>query len=159
MGCAASCNTVVDDDGVHEGTDVSSQVTDHHMNGYGDGLHRTSTEDMLIEGLLGLAEVRWMPKAEVCKGVTPSELQMLTTLSQLPKDGSEHCGEECSLCLECFQPGDEMRTLRCLHYYHAMCIDDWLSRATDCPICCQCISVAKPGFIQSLHAPAHLVST
>lgn len=42
---------------------------------------------------------------------------------------------QCMVCLETFKPGDKLRQLPCLHRYHCHCIDKWLERSSQCPIC------------------------
>lgn len=42
---------------------------------------------------------------------------------------------QCSVCLEQFQTGEELRVLPCFHRYHRNCIDEWLARSPSCPIC------------------------
>lgn len=42
----------------------------------------------------------------------------------------------CSICLAEYQPKDTLRTITdCNHYFHAHCIDEWLSRNATCPVC------------------------
>mmetsp|Transcript_73971 Transcript_73971/g.176050 ORF Transcript_73971/g.176050 Transcript_73971/m.176050 type:complete len:293 (-) Transcript_73971:105-983(-) len=42
---------------------------------------------------------------------------------------------KCMVCLESFQAKDELRILPCLHRYHKGCVDEWLSRSAECPVC------------------------
>eukprot|EP00401_Gymnodinium_catenatum_P026954 CAMPEP_0117507938 /NCGR_PEP_ID=MMETSP0784-20121206/26683_1 /TAXON_ID=39447 /ORGANISM="" /LENGTH=460 /DNA_ID=CAMNT_0005303461 /DNA_START=47 /DNA_END=1429 /DNA_ORIENTATION=+ len=42
---------------------------------------------------------------------------------------------QCMVCLSNFAQGEEVRRLPCSHVFHARCIDEWLRRCTDCPIC------------------------
>mmetsp|Transcript_34731 Transcript_34731/g.81084 ORF Transcript_34731/g.81084 Transcript_34731/m.81084 type:complete len:459 (-) Transcript_34731:46-1422(-) len=42
---------------------------------------------------------------------------------------------QCMVCLCGFENGDEVRRLPCGHIFHASCIDEWLRRCTDCPVC------------------------
>lgn len=42
---------------------------------------------------------------------------------------------QCMVCLSEFETGEEVRKLPCNHVFHASCIDEWLRRCTDCPIC------------------------
>ena len=46
-------------------------------------------------------------------------------------------GEHCLVCLEEYQPLDELRQLRhCSHTFHRKCIDEWLtSGRNSCPLC------------------------
>lgn len=42
---------------------------------------------------------------------------------------------QCMICLSEFEAGEEVRGLPCSHVFHASCVDEWLRRCTDCPIC------------------------
>jgi len=42
---------------------------------------------------------------------------------------------QCMICLSNFEDHEEVRRLPCHHIFHANCIDEWLRRCTDCPIC------------------------
>jgi len=46
--------------------------------------------------------------------------------------GNQTC---CTICIEDFKDGDELKTLPCLHIYHHNCIDSWLQRDNSCPCC------------------------
>lgn len=41
----------------------------------------------------------------------------------------------CSVCLEQVNVGDLLRSLPCLHQFHAGCIDPWLRQQGTCPVC------------------------
>ncbi|CAN6556664.1 unnamed protein product [Malus baccata var. baccata] len=41
----------------------------------------------------------------------------------------------CSICLEQVNRGDLVRSLPCLHQFHAICIDPWLRQQGTCPVC------------------------
>lgn len=41
----------------------------------------------------------------------------------------------CTICLEHIKRGDLLRTLPCLHQFHANCIDPWLRQKGTCPVC------------------------
>ncbi|KAK7276294.1 hypothetical protein RIF29_17433 [Crotalaria pallida] len=41
----------------------------------------------------------------------------------------------CSVCLEQVNVGDTLRSLPCLHQFHANCIDPWLRQQGTCPVC------------------------
>lgn len=43
---------------------------------------------------------------------------------------------ECSVCLQEYKPGEPMKLLPdCGHTFHGLCIEQWLSCHSTCPIC------------------------
>lgn len=50
------------------------------------------------------------------------------------EDNGEGDGE-CRVCLEVYEPDEEIVRLPCMHYAHAGCIENWLVRVPRCPIC------------------------
>ncbi|XP_019100347.1 PREDICTED: E3 ubiquitin-protein ligase SDIR1-like isoform X2 [Camelina sativa] len=57
---------------------------------------------------------------------------------QDPVNGSLKGTEDeltCSVCLEQVTAGEIVRTLPCLHQFHAGCIDPWLRQQGTCPVC------------------------
>lgn len=42
---------------------------------------------------------------------------------------------QCSICCESISQFDLIRYLKCLHYFHDNCINDWLKKGDTCPIC------------------------
>lgn len=43
--------------------------------------------------------------------------------------------KECSICIDSFSEGHQLRLLPCNHYFHKECIDTWLRRGFRCPLC------------------------
>jgi hypothetical protein len=43
--------------------------------------------------------------------------------------------DSCIICFSDYTPGDLLKELPCKHYYHATCIDQWLLRSGNCPLC------------------------
>lgn len=65
-------------------------------------------------------------------GLSPSEIRAL------PSSIGPCCLEdnECSICLNCVEPNESVRRLPvCGHVFHKSCIDLWLLRSADCPLC------------------------
>ena len=45
--------------------------------------------------------------------------------------------QECVICMEEFKDSDEVAELKCdeRHYFHSRCLEDWLKRKLECPLC------------------------
>ena len=43
--------------------------------------------------------------------------------------------QQCAICLEAMAEGDMVKSLPCLHAFHAKCIDRWLRSSKQCPMC------------------------
>lgn len=67
--------------------------------------------------------------------VTPSPLLTLpaTDADQQMIDS----GVECAICLSPPELGGRVTTLPCGHSFHYLCITQWLTRSTTCPLCRQ----------------------
>jgi len=68
------------------------------------------------------------------KGLTPAQIKELPEACA----GMMQLGEEseCSICLNDLHPSDTVRQLgSCGHTFHRSCIDLWLLRRADCPLC------------------------
>lgn len=71
-------------------------------------------------------------KSDVARGI-PAEVLAQYTRSVAYTGAA---GEECAICYDVFQRGQEVRTLQCAHFYHAACVDQWLlQRQSKCPLC------------------------
>jgi len=72
------------------------------------------------------------------EGLTPTEIKELPCSIIPPKDEECDCSEscECAICITDMKSGDTMRLLpNCGHSFHKSCIDLWLLRRADCPLC------------------------
>ncbi len=50
-------------------------------------------------------------------------------------DANEDAQCQCMVCLMDFEDGEEVRRLPCGHRFHRGCVDEWLTRSVECPIC------------------------
>lgn len=81
----------------------------------------------------------------ISPGLSPEEIHALPSFTVLePRDklnlegfkNQQAIGDECSICLNAFKPGDPVRKLPvCGHNFHRCCIDLWLLRSSSCPLC------------------------
>jgi len=76
-------------------------------------------------------------------GLTPSEIRSLPSEFTLGDDPEAEFGgevKECPICINELEPGDSVRRLPgCDHTFHRSCIDLWLLRRADCPLCKHCV--------------------
>lgn len=50
--------------------------------------------------------------------------------------GTSASDDDCSICLEYFNEGEICRVIPvCDHVFHAKCVDKWLMKVPNCPIC------------------------
>lgn len=68
-------------------------------------------------------------------GLSPAEIAALPGAA-VASESSVLAGEECPICLHTLRPEDVVRQLgACSHTFHRPCIDLWLLRRADCPLC------------------------
>jgi len=76
-------------------------------------------------------------------GAMPPELLERLPTCEVGAEGGESgqegrwTGVSCSICLQDFQTGDCLRVLPCGHGFHKACADQWLQRASSCPMRCE----------------------
>jgi len=70
-------------------------------------------------------------------GLKPAEIRSLPCeVAFVSENGLAHGQKECSICLNEFEPGEACRCLPgCGHTFHKPCIDLWLLRRAECPLC------------------------
>jgi hypothetical protein len=70
------------------------------------------------------------------RGLTPEQLEFVP--QRVLCESDEHLIDEsvvCSICLLNFTQGEVVRDLPCKHFFHKVCVDDWLAAETTCPLC------------------------
>lgn len=72
-------------------------------------------------------------------GLKESDIKAMPTRQMAPSDGERKMGKErdtCAICLEPFSAPQLLRDLpHCCHTFHVDCIDPWLRKKADCPVC------------------------
>jgi len=87
------------------------------------------------EALAGGYEERLMEVQEMLSRRRGLSQETIGQVEMLRWDSSTETQNQCMVCLAEFVEGEEVRKLPCGHIFHAGCIDEWLRRCTDCPIC------------------------
>jgi hypothetical protein len=72
--------------------------------------------------------------------VTPNPNTVSTAvdvISKLPvtRVAVADAGGSCSVCLGDYQPEQEVMTLPCEHFFHSICVQEWLKISQLCPMC------------------------
>jgi len=67
--------------------------------------------------------------------LTPAQIKCLPGVRMIAKGDADE-DQDCPICLQCFSPTDVVRQLgACGHVFHRSCLDLWLLRAAECPMC------------------------
>eukprot|EP00927_Polykrikos_kofoidii_P054679 TRINITY_DN49067_c0_g1_i1.p1 TRINITY_DN49067_c0_g1~~TRINITY_DN49067_c0_g1_i1.p1 ORF type:complete len:478 (-),score=85.76 TRINITY_DN49067_c0_g1_i1:116-1549(-) len=92
------------------------------------------------EALAGAYEERLMEVQEMLsrrRGLSTDVINQVDKFRWGDRSEDLSSQTQCMVCLSDFVQGEEVRNLPCNHVFHASCIDEWLRRCTDCPICKQ----------------------
>lgn len=83
-----------------------------------------------------------LPTTMACAGLTPGQILSLPGKDvDLQEDG--RLDEDCPICLHALRSDSSVRELRtCGHVFHRACVDLWLLRSAECPLCKVQVSVA-----------------
>jgi len=87
-------------------------------------------DNMTYEQLLSLDDM--IPKHFM--GASKELIESKTSLLQFRKC-EVYENDSCTVCIADFEESDGIRMLPCTHIYHIACIDDWLKRKKNCPMC------------------------
>lgn len=79
----------------------------------------------------------------------PEDIKKLPCFDYGMEEGRSDENVDCAVCLEIFKRGEKCRILaKCKHSFHAECIDSWLMKTGDCPICRTGATNKSPQLIQ-----------
>jgi len=85
-----------------------------------------------------------LPANMATGGLTPATIRNLPGVSKCTAELAAK-EEDCPVCLSTIAEGDPIRCLStCGHLFHRSCIDLWLLRSAECPLC-KVPAVAKPA--------------
>jgi len=89
-----------------------------------------------LADLLGQVKPPTVSKEEIDK--SGLEIIKAAQLSQHENDGkvSSNCLDRCLICLDDYQPEEDIRVMSCRHAFHQTCVDEWLQTGrNNCPAC------------------------
>jgi len=108
-----------------------------------DTENNSSTPSMSEEEINALPVHKYKATSQQSDGLS---LQQASSSSAAPEtkpelkkvDSNKKASEDeltCTVCLEQVNGGELVRSLPCLHQFHATCIDPWLRQQGTCPVC------------------------
>ncbi|KAG8214705.1 hypothetical protein J3R82DRAFT_9790 [Butyriboletus roseoflavus] len=86
--------------------------------------------------LLGQVKPPTVSKEDIDK--SGLEIMQASMLAEYEKQGrvASNCIDRCLICLDDYNPQDELRVLTCKHTFHQGCVDRWLETGrNNCPAC------------------------
>jgi len=79
-------------------------------------------------------------EASLSHGLTAAEIAALPSRTATPSLIAQAQDRDCPICLCSLRLGDSVRPLdACGHTFHRACIDLWLLRRAECPLCKTCV--------------------
>jgi len=106
-----------------------AQVVSSSLNRGGAALNAITDQDFVERW----GEPNPILEEELKCGLTPDEI---ACLSCMDASGSTAEGSDCVICLSSILADDRIRLLpNCGHAFHRPCVDQWLLRAGNCPLC------------------------
>ncbi|KAK0488052.1 hypothetical protein EDD18DRAFT_1191931 [Armillaria luteobubalina] len=95
-----------------------------------------------FEALLDLAELLGQVKPPTVskEEIDKSGLEVIksVSLAEYERGGkiSSNCVDRCLICLDDYEPEDDVRVMACRHAFHQKCVDTWLQTGkNNCPAC------------------------
>jgi len=83
-----------------------------------------------------LENYRSLPTVMAAGAMTPLSIGALPGVRPYRRRSVAAGNDDCPICLENFQEGDTVRELKaCSHVFHKSCVDLWLLRSSECPLC------------------------
>jgi len=90
-----------------------------------------------------LDEYTSLPATMAGGGLTPAEIKSLPG-ARCCTEADAEAEEDCPICLNALLAGDPIRRLgTCGHTFHRSCVDLWLLRSSECPLCKQTARVTS----------------
>ncbi|KAK2382440.1 E3 ubiquitin-protein ligase SDIR1 [Trifolium repens] len=116
----------------------TSSMTDEEINAL--PIHKYKVPGPTKDGSTGLASSSSEEAAEIKQDSNGAEGSA---------EGLEDDELTCTICLDQVNRGEIVRSLPCLHQFHANCIDPWLRQQGTCPICKFIVRSTRQGNTES----------
>lgn len=120
---------------VHVGIGVVAMVMERRLRNAEFNLRSVEDADTIVRwGQVSSLSSYTAIAGALSGGLTPAEINALPVLVATEANVGDGC--ECSICLGDVNVGDTVRELgTCGHTFHRSCLDLWLLRRADCPLC------------------------
>lgn len=108
-----------------------------------DSDNASNTTSMSEEEINALPVHKYKVMGSPSEGLSRQQVPSSSSIVESNKDSTKEEGKvkasedelTCSVCLEQVNMGELIRSLPCLHQFHANCIDPWLRQQGTCPVC------------------------
>lgn len=90
------------------------------------------SDNMTYEQMIALDEESSL---EPGQGLSKHDISQSTLTQSYKSSDNPNDKSSCNICLSEFDEGEKIRTLPCFHSFHTQCIDNWLNRKAECPVC------------------------
>ena len=97
---------------------------------FAEGLWWRGNDSMTYEDMIALDDANTLMPGQ---GLSKQDISHNTVTK--PFNKAEGSADSCNICLTEFDQGEKVRTLPCFHLFHLKCIDNWLNRKPECPVC------------------------
>ncbi len=122
------------------GTALSCSLISHNVY---DKISILPALTLIAFNAIDLISLMYMSLKKLFAVLEPEELPFLRTETNLPvySERTYQVGQlfepgKCVICLCDFKEGDILFVIQaCSHYYHKVCVRQWLTQARTCPIC------------------------
>lgn len=88
-----------------------------------------------VSRLQSYASLPAIGDASMSRGLTPAQIRSLPGTVEIHERQHGQEDVDCPICIGSIEPGDAVRRLGCGHTFHRSCVDLWLVRCADCPLC------------------------
>lgn len=69
------------------------------------------------------------------RGMQSDVIDRIENIEYLEENQDENSQRTCMICLGEFEDGEQLKKLPCSHQFHCGCVEEWLKRSVECPIC------------------------
>lgn len=86
-----------------------------------------------------MAQIRQLGVLE--SGLSSSQIASIPETPFSKDSQNLFCGDKCVICITNLKEKEMVKSLKCGHFFHPLCIDPWLKGKDECPVCRQKVKI------------------